>query len=441
MRRDANDRGAPPTPLRVPPRATETILSVAARCILSGSDGVTAREVADALTKMTCERARKSLMEGDVDHARERSAYEAMRAAAGRDGNGGWTTRTSASGTKRTDAEDALGATATREEMRETIFDFPGREYRPPRSWLGTGGEARKGKERRRRAPHASVREVLRMCRETQGADEAPREKVFGEAAASPEKRRAPRTANPLAELAEKERARAEAKAKSTAEGAGGETAAATTVVKKRRKDLANEKAGNHLALVSWIGEGKKDGVRRDRTFYEGFRREGVEFRNGDCVYCLPERTTENMYLAQIQRCFEDDDKSMMIECCWFMTQDEVRAWGGDLPPSTEPEEIFLGTSVDVNPIAALEGLAPVMTHDAFTASAPASASASARASSDDVERRLFARKCYVPVRGYDAKSKNPAQRKSGAFHPLDHVPGRGFVVLWPSSKKKKRKR
>ena len=209
------------------------------------------------------------------------------------------------------------------------------------------------------------------MCRETQGADEAPREKVFGEAAASPEKRRAPRTANPLAELAEKERARAEAKAKSTAEGAGGKTAAATTVVKKRRKDLANEKAGNHLALVSWIGEGKKDGVRRDRTFYEGFRREGVEFRNGDCVYCLPERTTENMYLAQIQRCFEDDDKSMMIECCWFMTQDEVRAWGGDLPPSTEPEEIFLGTSVDVNPIAALEGLAPVMTHDAFTASAP----------------------------------------------------------------------
>ena len=85
---------------RVPPRATETILSVAARCILSGSDGVTAREVADALTKMTCERARKSLMEGDVDHARERSAYEAMRAAAGRDGNGGWTTRTSASGTR-----------------------------------------------------------------------------------------------------------------------------------------------------------------------------------------------------------------------------------------------------------------------------------------------------------------------------------------------------
>jgi hypothetical protein len=89
--------------------------------------------------------------------------------------------------------------------------------------------------------------------------------------------------------------------------------------------------------------------------------------------------------------------------------------------------------------IAALPAAAS--TSASAAAPAPAPASASARASSDDLERRLFARKCYVPVRGYDAKSKNPAQRKSGAFHPLDHVPGRGFVVLWPSSKKKKRKR
>jgi hypothetical protein len=120
------------------------------------------------------------------------------------------------------------------------------------------------------------------------------------------------------------------------------------------------------------------------------------------------------------------------------MTQDEVRAWGGDLPPSTEPEEIFLGTSVDVNPIAALEGLAPVTTYAAFIAAE--AASKATRATSDDVERRLFARKCYVPTRGYNAKSKNPAHRKSGAFHPLEHVPGRGFVVLWPTSKKKRKR-
>lgn len=59
-----------------------------------------------------------------------------------------------------------------------------------------------------------------------------------------------------------------------------------------------NEKVGNYLVFVSWIGEGKKDGVRRDRMFYEGFRREGVEFRNGDCVYCFFECMMENMYLV-----------------------------------------------------------------------------------------------------------------------------------------------
>ena len=186
---------------------------------------------------------------------------------------------------------------------------------------------------------------------------------------------------------------------------------------------------------MSWIGEGKKDKVRRDRTFYDGFAREGVEYKTGDCVYCLPERTTEEMYVAQIQRCFEDEDESMMIECCWFMTQAEVLAWGGELPPSTHPNEIFLGTSVDVNPIDALEGIAPVSTHADFIASDPSSSSS--KTTKD--ERRLFARKCYVPAHGYDPKSKRQSKRKTGAFHPLHHVPGRGFVIQWPSSKKTKK--
>ena len=86
MSRDARDRGAANGARAMSQRATETILSVAARCVLSGSDGVTAREVADALTKLTCARSRASLVDGDVDHARERSAYEALREACARDG-------------------------------------------------------------------------------------------------------------------------------------------------------------------------------------------------------------------------------------------------------------------------------------------------------------------------------------------------------------------
>ena len=45
------------------------------------------------------------------------------------------------------------------------------------------------------------------------------------------------------------------------------------------------------------------------------------------------------------------------------------------------------------------------------------------------------------PAHGYDPKSKRQSKRKTGAFHPLHHVPGRGFVIQWPSSKKTSRMR
>jgi hypothetical protein len=410
--------------LKIPARAREMILSCAARAILSGHDGVTAREVAEMMRRTTCERTKRALVgEDGTNHAREESAFETLRdaSAAGADARGGggsgWTRRGEGG-------------------SRDVVFDLAGREYRPPRSWLGASRGGGKTKERRRRALHASVRDVLRMCRaaadEREGEEGEEKGRVFGDAAASPEKRSMARV-NPLLELEAKDRERAEANKNKGKKNKKAEAKDAAPK-KRKRRDLANEKAGNHLAIVSWIGEGKKDKVRRDRTFYDGFSREGVEYRTGDCVYCLPERTTEEMYVAQIQRCFEDEDESMMIECCWFMTQAEVLAWGGELPPGTHPNEIFLGTSVDVNPIAALEGIAPISTHADFIASNP---SASSKTKED--ERRLFARKCYVPAHGYDPKSKRQSKRKAGAFHPLHHVPGRGFVIQWPSSKKTKK--
>lgn len=401
-------------------RARATILSYAARLVMAGHDGVTAREVVSALRETTCARAKKSLVENGIDHAREESVRWALEDASGR--GEGWIARGGDGGTS----------------SSERIYDFPGREYRPPRSWLGAGVMERAGQGRRKRAPHASVRDVLRLCHaatETRAVEDASRERGFGDAASSPEKRRAPRTSNPLAEIAEKEKARAAAKENKSNKKAGGNGGQAAEK-KKRKLDLANEKAGNHLALISWVGEGKKDGVRQDRTFYEGFTRDGVEFKNGDCVYCLPERTNEDMYLAQIQRCFEDDDKSMMIECCWFMTQDEVRLWGGQLPADTAPEEIFLGTSVDVNPIAALEGKAPVFTYDAFENRLKQSNDGEA----DPTDRHRFARRCYVPVHGFDPNSKNKAHRRPGTFHPLEYAPGRGFTVRWPEFKRKSKK-
>jgi hypothetical protein len=266
---------------------------------------------------------------------------------------------------------------------------------------------------------------------------------VFGDAAASPETRKASRRINPLFEAAETKVAQSTApqnNKKDASKKASGKDEVKKTAA-RRKRDLANEKAGNHLALVSWLGVGTKDGIRNDRTYYDGFTRDGQQYRKGDCVFCLPERTTEDMYLAQIQRCFEDADKEMYMECCWFMTQDEVRAWGGVLPSNTAEHEIFLGTSVDVNPIAALEGFAPVYTLDRFLKLSANGQISAQGDTSDPDERVLFARKCYVPTHGYNPKSKKASERKPGTFIDLKHSQDAGFIIQWPSARKSKTKK
>ena len=67
---------------KIPARAREMILTCAARVILSGHDGVTAREVADVMRRTTCERTKRALVgEDGTNHAREESAFETLRDA------------------------------------------------------------------------------------------------------------------------------------------------------------------------------------------------------------------------------------------------------------------------------------------------------------------------------------------------------------------------
>lgn len=205
----------------------------------------------------------------------------------------------------------------------------------------------------------------------------------------------------------------------------------------KRKRDLANERAGDHLALVYWKGDGVKDKVRPDRTYYNAFTRNDIEFKKGDSVYCLPERSTEDMYLAQLESMFEDKE-GKWIECCWFMTQKEVKQYTAQLPLGTIENELFLGTSVDVNDIASLEGLAPVYTHKEFTASkeqeqrhsklngSTTLGEAKKNNSFSEVpesEVRYFARKLFVP-------------KSHVKFLPLQWEPRRGFFYDWKSKKK-----
>lgn len=430
--------------------ARDVVLSFAARAILSGADGVTAREVRRMLDDATCARTKGKAAAATASASAqggmtEERVFEILSTAVERND---WIKRAGSEEETTSSASRGAGTTGRsgevkgkKDSIRSTVFDFAGREYRPPRSWLGSAhGGGKSSSAKRKRAPHSSVRDVLRMCNVTAtdalaDVDGDSSGMAHPAAAASPEKRKQSKPVNVLLDLEEKEKKKREEKAALAA--AGGKKSGAKKPTKARKKkDVANEKAGDHLALVKWVGSGKKDGVRNDRTFYDGFTRDGVKYKRGDCIYCLPEHTSEDMYLAQIQRCFQDEDGSMMMECCWFMTQAEVRAWGGVLSPDTPPEEIFLGTSVDVNPIAALEGHVNILTHAEFVSSA-STAAATAKDNSDPVDRPRFARKCYVPTHGYNPKSKKSAHRKPGVFVHLRRDPSTGFVVQWPAEKSK----
>lgn len=430
--------------------ARDVVLSFAARAILSGADGVTAREVRRMLDDATCARTKGKAAAATASASAqggmtEERVFEILSTAVERND---WIKRAGSEEETTSSASRGAGTTGRsgevkgkKDSIRSTVFDFAGREYRPPRSWLGSAhGGGKSSSAKRKRAPHSSVRDVLRMCNVTAtdalaDVDGDSSGMAHPAAAASPEKRKQSKPVNVLLDLEEKEKKKREEKAALAA--AGGKKSGAKKPTKARKKkDVANEKAGDHLALVKWVGSGKKDGVRNDRTFYDEFTRDGVKYKRGDCIYCLPEHTSEDMYLAQIQRCFQDEDGSMMMECCWFMTQAEVRAWGGVLSPDTPPEEIFLGTSVDVNPIAALEGHVNILTHAEFVSSA-STAAATAKDNSDPVDRPRFARKCYVPTHGYNPKSKKSAHRKPGVFVNLRRDPSTGFVVQWPAEKSK----
>ena len=126
-----------------------------------------------------------------------------------------------------------------------------------------------------------------------------------------------------------------------------------------------------------------------------------------------PRRCTWRRYKMFRRRGRVDDDRVLLVH-------DASRGArvGRRTPPSTHPNEIFLGTSVDVNPIDALEGIAPVSTHADFIASDPSSSSSRRRRTT-----RLLGAKCYVPAHGYDPKSKRQSKRKTGAFHPFTTSP------------------
>ena len=517
-RDDVVDASTPPTPsfaafayasLPAAAKATarELVASMGARLILSGYDGVTARDIAHAIEHTTSHAMRERVRDvfgkfttrGDARGVSgggvtlsEAFVEDAMRAC-----SSDWITR--ADNTASTRTTTTTTTTNGTNGDGAYVYDLPGREFRPPKTWLGArNGESARARVRK---PHASVRDVLRMCRGSGGAQRAAApgagagagasagatgaagvgaslvtigvgadDKGAAKDAISPPRKREAVVTNPLMKAVVAAKAEAKKSGKKGAKSAAAAAAAAAdgkdSKKPKRKIDKANEKAGNHLSLVHWVGQGVVDKVRPDRTYYTGFTCNDDTFKKGDAVYCLPEKTNEDMYLAQLESMFEDEE-GKWIECCWFMTQKEVQQFGGKLPADTVEHELFLGTSVDVNAIASLEGIAPVYTHEKFVqeveksktsrtsasdasdANAQASSEPppakkkksssssstnnandddddSAGASSTATEKRFFARKIFIPNKG-------------GSFYPLQWTPERGFWVDWSALSKKKK--
>jgi len=410
--------------------AREVIASLCARLLLAGHDGVTAREVVHALRSVTSRSLRKRLNEAldesssltensrelEIDEAFVESALHACAST------GDWFVR------EPIERETSGSMSA----LAEVVFDLPGREFRPGSTWLGTrkGGNLKQ----RVRKPHSSVREVLKMCRGVNSNGSEGNANVSGklsltlsheagtEAISPPRKREAVKT-NPLMKAVV-----AAVKVDLTKE-------TKKRLKAKRKFDTANEKAGNHLALVNWIGQGMQCDVQPWRTYYAGLNYNGEIYMKGDPIYCLPAKANEEMYIAQLESLFEDSTGKWM-ECCWFMTQKETEGYGGIIPADSLENEIYLGAVCDVNAINSLEGKAPifpfesiiveddqnkeprieskqVLEHQEEVSSPPPARKRST------VEKKLYARRMFVP-----------AKRN---FNPLFWKKNRGFWWVAPT--------
>ena len=89
-----------------------------------------------------------------------------------------------------------------------------------------------------------------------------------------------------------------------------------------------------------------------NRTYYDGFTMRDVSYKSGDHIYCLPGDVGEEMYLAQIDSIFEDND-GQWVDCIWLERADDVKAMVGPVAMKNlassggvKPGEVFLCTTV-----------------------------------------------------------------------------------------------
>ena len=143
-------------------------------------------------------------------------------------------------------------------------------------------------------------------------------------------------------------------------------------------EEILDVDPGNITSKIKFIGAPRKGGVYRNRTYYDGFQTiinkagkiHRLVYNTGDCVYAMPGDPSEDMYLAQIDSVFADDS-GQYVDCVWLERAGDVKNMvdGGTWKEmKCAPNEVFLCTTVNANPIQSIEGKATILSPEEFKA-------------------------------------------------------------------------
>lgn len=166
------------------------------------------------------------------------------------------------------------------------------------------------------------------------------------------------------------------------------------------------------------------------RARYASLRRR-ASYKVGDHVFALPGSEEEDMYIAQIDGIFEDEDGEF-VDCIWLERSKDVegmvgaRAWK-EIKGKVLPGEVFLCTTINTNPIQSIEGHANILTLERYEAERRGK-----RAAAAEDEKETFVCRRALILNSHVGKKK-----QLGSFTPVVFDEKRGFFIPPPPPKGK----
>ncbi|KAI1180561.1 ATPase [Nemania sp. FL0916] len=130
---------------------------------------------------------------------------------------------------------------------------------------------------------------------------------------------------------------------------------------------LSKEWEWIYEAVPSQSGRPRREGTSR----IVGARNGGFECRVGDCVLLRAEGATQD-WAAIVNEFVEyDEEGDMAADFLWFSPEDEIRK-GPRKRTDFLPNELYITSTSDINPLVSITGKARIMSYDTFSREFPA---------------------------------------------------------------------